>query len=344
MLLKTITLGVYYPGNSLVHRLQARTKLLALFWLVATLIIANQRQWHFAPYIAVLALLSIGIVLAGISLHEIWRRIWLLLLLLLLGSIPSLSIRRDDARVLYAVGPLLTSYATARLLLIGGSALLILLFLSSLLPFLRGAWRKPWLRRCRVLIVLLLLIALITLVLLSGPASSAPLHIGPYLITYSGVWVLMTFFVALIVLYVCSLLLTMTTSPVALVEGLTMLLSPLRRLKLPVDDFALMCLIALRFMPTLLEEVEQLIKAQTSRGADMTRGTIRERLQSLTMLFIPLMQGVLRRAAELATALEARGYEVEGRQTFLHETSLGLADYVVLGGLVVVTVSSLLLF
>jgi energy-coupling factor transport system permease protein len=192
--------------------------------------------------------------------------------------------------------------------------------------------------------VLLLLIALITLVLLSGPAASAPLHIGPYLITYSGVWVLMTFFVALIVLYVCSLLLTMTTSPVALVEGLTMLLSPLRRLKLPVDDFALMCLIALRFMPTLLEEVEQLIKAQTSRGADMTRGTIRERLQSLAMLFIPLMQGVLRRAAELATALEARGYEVEGRQTFLHETSFGLADYVVLGGLVVVTVGALLFF
>ena len=227
MLLKTITLGVYYPGNSLIHRLQARTKLLALFWLVATLIIANQHQWHFAPYIAVLTLLSIGIVLARISPREIWRRIWLLLLLLLLGSIPSLSIRRDDTRVLYAVGPLLTSYATVRLLLIGGSALLILLLLSSLLPFLRGAWRKPWLRRSRVLIVFLLLSALITLVLLSGPAASAPLHIGPYLITYSGVWLLMTFFVALLVLYICSLLLTMTTSPVALVEGLTMLLSPL---------------------------------------------------------------------------------------------------------------------
>jgi energy-coupling factor transport system permease protein len=344
MLLKTITLGVYYHGNSFIHRLQARTKLLALFWLVATLIVANRRQWHFAPYIAILALLTIGIVLARISPREIWRRIWLLLLLLLLGSIPSLSIRGDDARVLYAVGPLPTSYATARSLLIGGSALLILLLLSSLLPFLREAWRKPWLKRSRVLIVLLLLIALITLTLLSGPAATTPLLIGPYLITYSGVWVLMTFFVALIVLYVCSLLLTMTTSPVALVEGLTMLLSPLRRLKLPVDDFALMCLIALRFMPTLLEEVEQLIKAQASRGADMTRGTIRERLQSLTMLFIPLMRGVLRRATELATALEARGYEVEGRQTFLHETALGLADYVVLGSLVLVTVSALLLF
>jgi energy-coupling factor transport system permease protein len=343
MLFKNITLGVYYPGNSLIHRLQARTKLLALFWLVASLMVANQRQWHFVPYIAIVVLLSIGSVLARISLHEIWRRTWLLLLLLLLGAIPSLSYTDTDTRVLYSIGPLRTSYATARLLLIEGSTLLILLFLLSLLSLWRSEWRKPWLRRCRVLTVLLLLTALVTLALLSGPAAAALLFIGPYPITYSGVWVLMTFLVVLIMLYVCSLLLTMTTSPVALVEGLTMLLSPLRRLKLPVDDFALMCLIALRFMPTLLEEVEQLIKAQTSRGADVTRGTIRERLQSLTMLFIPLMQGVLRRAAELATALEARGYEVEGKQTFLHETSLGLVDYVVLGSLVFVTVSALLL-
>jgi energy-coupling factor transport system permease protein len=194
-----------------------------------------------------------------------------------------------------------------------------------------------------MLIVLLLLTAIIALVLLSGPAATAPLLIGPYLITNSGVWILMTFLVVLIVLYVYSLLLTMTTSPVALVEGLTILLSPLRRLKLPVDDFALMCLIALRFMPTLLEEVEQLIKAQTSRGADITRGTIRERLQSLMTLFVPLMQGALRHAAELATALEARGYEVEGKRTLLHETALGLVDYVVLGSIVFVTVSALLL-
>ncbi len=343
MLFKNITLGVYYPGNSLIHRLQARTKLLALFWLVPTLIVANLRTWHFAPYIAIVALLSIGIALAGISPREMWRRIWLLLLLLLLGAIPALSFTEIDARVLYSVGPLRTSYATVRLVLIDASVLFILLLLLSLLPLWRGARRKPWLRRCRVLIVLLLVIALITLALLSGPAATAPLLIGPYLITYGGVWVLMSFFVVLIVLYVCSLLLTMTTSPIALVEGLTMLLSPLRRLKLPVDDFALMCLIALRFMPTLLEEAEQLIKAQTSRGADMTRGTIRERLQSLTTLFIPLMQGVLRRAAELATALEARGYEVKGRQTFLYETSLGLIDYAVLGSLVLVTVGALLL-
>src|SRR5579864_3537847 len=202
MLLKTVTLGVYYPGNSLIHHLQARTKLLALFWLVAALIVASHRQWHFAPYIAIVTLLSTGIILAKISPREVWRRIWLLLLLLLFGAIPSLSSTdSSNAHVLYSIGPLRTSYATVRLLLIDGSALLVLLLLLSLLPLWRGARRKTWLKRSRVLITLLLLVALITLALLSGPAATVPLFIGPYLITYTGVWLLVSFFVALIVLY-----------------------------------------------------------------------------------------------------------------------------------------------
>src|SRR5215472_13648899 len=205
MLFKNIRLGVYSPGKSLLHRLQARTKLLALFWLVATVIIANQREWHFVPYIAMFVLLGIGVVLAGISPREIWQRIWLLLLLLLLGSIPSLSYTGSDMRVLYSIGPLRTSYMTVRLLLIYGCVLLILLLLLSLPPLWRGARWNVWLRRSRMLVVLLLLIALITLALLGGPAATAPLFIGPYLITYMGIWLTMSFFVALIMLYVSSL-------------------------------------------------------------------------------------------------------------------------------------------
>jgi len=115
----------------------------------------------------------------------------------------------------------------------------------------------------------------------------------------------------------------------------------MRWLKLPVDDFALMTLIALRFIPTLIEEVEQLIKAQTARGADYTHGTIRERSQSLLALFIPLLQDVLRRASDLATALESRGYEVGSRQTRLHEKRLGAIDYSVLATVAVITIASL---
>jgi energy-coupling factor transport system permease protein len=179
--------------------------------------------------------------------------------------------------------------------------------------------------------------------LLSGPADGQILKIGPLSATYGGAWLAIISPGGLLILYGFSLLITMTTTPVAFVEGMTLLLAPLRRLKLPVDDFALMTLLALRFIPTLFEEIEQLSKAQTARGADVTSGTVQQRLQSLSMLFVPLVRSTLRRAAELATALEARGYEVEGQQTMLHETSFALRDYVVLGIVVALTLGTFLL-
>jgi energy-coupling factor transport system permease protein len=162
-------------------------------------------------------------------------------------------------------------------------------------------------------------------------------------ITYEGVWLEMSFFVVFLLLYALSLLLTMTTTPIALVEGMTILMTPLRWLRLPVDDFALMTLIALRFIPTLVDEIGQLTKAQTARGSNLSQGTLRQRLQSLAALFVPFIQGTLRRASELATALEARGYQFDGHQTSLHEKSFGLVDYVVMGTVAIVTVAALLL-
>jgi energy-coupling factor transport system permease protein len=167
--------------------------------------------------------------------------------------------------------------------------------------------------------------------------------IGPILISDTGTWLLMSVFSVFLILYALSLLLTMTTTPVALIDGLTLLLAPLRRLGLPIDEFALMTLLALRFIPTLTDEAEQLIKAQVARGADFSGGTLRELLQSLTMLLVPLMRGALRRAAELATALEARGYEVDGQRTLLHETVFGPPDYAMMGVIAAVTIGALLL-
>jgi energy-coupling factor transport system permease protein len=167
--------------------------------------------------------------------------------------------------------------------------------------------------------------------------------IGPLVITVEGVWLGVRFVVVLLSLYMLAMLLTMTTTPVALIEGLTLLLSPLRRLRLPVDEFALMTLLALRFIPTLAEEAELLVKAQIARGADFTHGALRQRLQSLATLFVPLLQGALRRATELATGLEARGYTVEGTQTLMHEGPLAVADYLVLGVVISVTVGALVI-
>ena len=194
---------------------------------------------------------------------------------------------------------------------------------------------------------MLLLLLTLTLMILLWFIRNIPVintfPLGPFVITDTGTWSLLSLFTVFLALYAFSLLLTMTTTPIALIEGMTLLMTPLRWLKLPVDDFALMALIALRFIPTLFEELGQLFNAQASRGADYTHGTLRERAQSLLALFVPLLQGVLRRAADLATALEARGYEVEGRQTFLHETSLQVIDYGVLVVVGMITAGSLFL-
>ncbi len=343
-MLKNISLGTYYPGQSLLHRLQARTKLLLLLWIVVCLAIAGQREWHFVPFIVMVVLLCISVTVSNISPRDLWRRMRLLVLLTVIGAIPILfSTQGNDDKTLYAIGPLQISYAFAREAALIYAIVVIAFFLFSLVPPLRHVPRPRWMRRLRTLLVITILAAIVFLLLTQNASAATTSSLGPLLLTRSGVWSLVSLAAVLLTLYAFSLLLTMTTSPVALIEGLTMLLSPLRRLRLPVDDFALMTLLALRFIPTLLEEVEQLTRAQTARGADISNGTIRERLQSLAMLFVPLIQGVLRRASELATALEARGYEVEGQQTRLHEKSLGRIDYAMIGVVVLAMVGAFLL-
>lgn len=340
-MLKSIPVGVYFPGQSLLHRLQARTKLLLLFWLLVSLTIANQHEWHFAPYIAIFFLAGLGVIAGKISPREVWQRIWPLVIVILISGLFTLTSRGDDPRPLSNIGPVVTTFALARVVLSSVGGLSVLLLVLSFLPVFQSL--KSRLKGFRPLFLLVIVALLIFFWLTNGATASSPFLLGPLIITYGGVWIIMTVFSVLLLLYTFSLLLTMTTMPVALIEGLTMLLAPLRRLKLPVDDFALMVLLALRFIPTLLEETEQLIKAQSSRGADFSSGTIRERLQSLMMLFVPLVHATLRRASDLAVALEARGYEIEGRQTFLHETSMGKVDYLTLGVVLLVTVGSLML-
>ena len=345
-MIKNISLGVYYPGNSLLHQLQARTKLLVMFWLIILLTIANQHQWHFVPYIVAGLLVIVATALSGISFRHMWQRMWLLVLLAFLGSIVNIFFPSSSSnQVLYALGPLPISYRLVHGIILVYSIWLALFMLLLFLPFpAPGNLRKHhWLRRTSVLLVLIELIALAFFWFTRDASINSTLFVGPVDITYDGVWLEMSLFVVFLVLYAFSLLLTMTTTPIALVEGLTILLTPLRWLRLPVDDFALMTLIALRFIPTLVDEIGQLIKAQTARGSDLTHGSLRQRFQSLAALFVPFMQGTLRRASELATALEARGYHFDGHQTLLHEKSFGMADYLVMGTVVIVTIAALLL-
>ena len=342
-MLQNIPLGIYYPGTGLIHRLQARTKLLVLLWLVVFLAGASQHKWHFAPYAIALVLVGVGIALSGVSLGYLWQRMWLLVLFTVLGVPTVLLAPTRNQKSLYTFGPFLISQHLVNwVILIAGVLLTVYLLLWLLpIPQLTRLKQHPWFSRIRIVLLFITWSVIALLLLIPSTRQGNTWAIGPVPIAQDAVWRAVSSLTLFLVVYTLSLLLTVTTPPVALIEGLTLLLSPLRRLRLPIDEFALMTLLALRFFPTLIEEVEQLIKAQTARGADVSRGGFQERLQSLTALFVPLMQGALRRAADLSTALEARGYEVQGHQTRLYETSLGRVDYGVLSVIAIITVGAL---
>jgi energy-coupling factor transport system permease protein len=340
-----LSLGIYYPADSFLHRLRARTKLLALLLLIVFVTAANQLPaWHFAPYGLLVTLVCAGSGLSGISSAHLWRRMWLLALVSIVGVLTTVLFFVDEGAPLYAIGPARISYASVYVVAVtycAGLALLLALALLGM-PAARGFWRRRWLLRTRIGPIFSVLVIAGLFGLIRDTPLSSDFEVGPLIVTEQGVWLGLQLVTVFLSLYALALLLTMTTTPVALIEGLTLLLGPLRRLRLPVDEFALMTLLALRFIPTLTDEVELLIKAQTARGADFTHCSLQERAQSLSTLFVPLLQGTLRRAADLATALDARGYTVDGTQTLLHETALAPADYLVLGVLALATVGALL--
>ena len=104
-------------------------------------------------------------------------------------------------------------------------------------------------------------------------------------------------------------LLTYTTSPIALTDGLESLLSPLKKIKLPVHELSMMMCIALRFIPTLIEETDKIMSAQKARGADFESGKLMQRVKALVPILVPLFISAFRRADELATAMECRCYQ-----------------------------------
>ena len=111
-----------------------------------------------------------------------------------------------------------------------------------------------------------------------------------------------------------SIILSYTTTPIALTDGIEQLLAPLAKIKLPVHEFSMMMTIALRFIPTLLEEADKIMKAQTARGADFESGNLIARAKAMVPLLVPLFVSAFRRAGELAMAMEARCYHGgEGR-------------------------------
>lgn len=132
----------------------------------------------------------------------------------------------------------------------------------------------------------------------------------------------------LVLLIMASSVLTLTTSPIELTDGLEYILKPFKRIGVPAHDIAMMMTIALRFIPTLMEEADRIMKAQISRGADFDTGGLMKKAKAVIPLLVPLFISAFRRADELAIAMEARCYRGDENRTRMKELMLGRADYV----------------
>ncbi|MBE6102192.1 MAG: energy-coupling factor transporter transmembrane protein EcfT [Selenomonas ruminantium] len=227
-MLSDITIGQYYPGRSLLHRLDPRVKIVLLLLLMAEIFI-------FSNWLAYGALIAL----------------------------------------------------TGGLMLASGVPVLVLL--KSVRPLL-------W------IIVLTFIIHLL------GTPGEALATLGPLTITWEGVTRGSFICLRLVLLILLSSLLTFTTSPVKLTDAMEALLSPFRRFGVPAHELAMMMTIALRFVPTLIEETDRIMKAQQARGVDFATGGIMTRVKAAVPIMVPLFLSAFRRADELALAMEARCY------------------------------------
>ena len=187
---------------------------------------------------------------------------------------------------------------------------------------------KFMLRGMRPIFFILLFTFFINLVTYQG---TVLLRIGPLKVTDTGLQQAVFIAVRLVLLVFGTSLLTYTTRPVALTDGLEVLMSPLTIIRVPSHEIAMMMSIALRFIPTLLAEADKTMKAQQARGADFESGSLVRRAKNMLPLFIPLFINAFRMAVDLAMAMEARCYHGGKGRTRLHPMKFAGRDYLAVG-------------
>ena len=204
----------------------------------------------------------------------------------------------------------------------------ILVLTVALLVAISGISFKIIFKGIKPIIYVLIFTALINVFLTDGEGE--PLVSFAFIQIYTEGIVRAVFMALRVVLLIIgtSVLLTYTTSPISLTDGIESLLSPFKRIGLPVHEFSMMMTIALRFIPTLIEETEKIMNAQKSRGADFTSGSLLKRAKALIPLLVPLFASSFKRADELATAMECRCYRGDKNRTKLVKLTFHASDII----------------
>lgn len=199
-----------------------------------------------------------------------------------------------------------------------GVSFLFISFILSEIPL------KLMMKSLKPIIPIVIFTTILNLFFLEGVTF---IKLGPIRITYEGLETSAFMIIRIIALIMGSSLLTYTTSPITLTDAIERLLSPLRVIKLPVHELAMMMTIALRFIPTLIEETDKIMSAQKARGADMESGGLIQRAKALTPILIPLFVSAFRRAEELALAMECRCYRGGDGRTRLKQLKSDASDF-----------------
>jgi energy-coupling factor transport system permease protein len=179
-------------------------------------------------------------------------------------------------------------------------------------------------RSLKPILPIVLFTALLNMFFVEG---TTLLQIGFLKVSQEGLHTAVLMAIRILCLIAGSTLLTYTTSPIVLTDGIERLLNPLKKVKMPVHELAMMMTIALRFIPTLLEETDKIMSAQKARGADMESGGLMQRARALIPILIPLFVSSFRRADELALAMECRCYRGGEGRTRLRQLKMTMVDY-----------------
>ncbi len=232
------------------------------------------------------------------------------------------------ALIIYIVALFLCKWFVSYALIL--AVLILVVALSTVKP-------KALLRGMKPILILLIFTAVLNMLYTPGRTLVSFWIIN---ITYEGI--LHAFFMVLriMMLLSCTFLLTYTTSPLALTDGLEGLLSPLKKIKVPVHELAMMMSIALRFIPTLIEETDKIMSAQRARGADFDSGNLIQKAKALIPLLVPLFISAFRRADELATAMECRCYHGGVGRTRMNKLRFRPADGLFMAAALVVAVGA----
>ncbi|MBZ4670206.1 MAG: ABC-type cobalt transport system, permease component CbiQ and related transporter [Oscillospiraceae bacterium] len=206
--------------------------------------------------------------------------------------------------------------------LFAGIVYLVAAFLVSGIPF------KMMLKGLKPIVPIIIFTSILNLFFIDG---IVVFRLWILKITDEGIKMSVFMVIRIICLIAGTSLLTYTTSPIALTDAIERLFSPLKKLKVPVHELAMMMTIALRFIPTLIEETDKIMSAQKARGADLETGGLMQRAKALVPILIPLFVSAFRRAEELALAMECRCYHGGEGRTRLRQLKSGWADYVSLG-------------